>query len=162
MTERYPISVIADRIKKYGESYEIKRKGIETHFLNSNGKKIPILVTAKGVIGEDDVDKIAENIALEKGKIQTDIYSYLTAGGYFDLGKALEKKLVASFLALFTAGLIFFVSIKARIITGFAISEISTTTNNLIIILCILGIFWIVYSFYFKKNAKKRVVKKKR
>lgn len=155
MGDNYNVSVVNELAnKEYKEKCAVMRKGAESYFLDENFKKAPVLVTSKGIIGEDDLYRVAEAIALRRGKEPTEVFSRITGNqrSFWQPIRKLEKVLVKSLLALFTLGLISFGAIKAKLITGLAIGELSGNAVDVGIFICVIGILLGIYFVYIKKR----------
>jgi len=145
MVEKYFISEIEKKAKIYGD-YSIERgKGVN-YFINEKREKTPLMIAGTGMINDEGVDRIAKEISREKRKKQSDIFLDLTTK------RSLEREMAISFLILSTIGLIFFSSIKAKIITGFAISNLSNSTINMLLFICFCVTLGLFYSIYLKKR----------
>ena len=146
--EGYSKILIEKNLKEFGAGIK-SRKGEE--YLEIEDKKVPIY-TSHGMINEENTQKITKTISKETGKKEEEIYASLIKKPdfYGERTPNLERKLT-SIIFLLLIGLGFFISVKTKLLTGFAISNISNTISNTGIFICILGLVFLLF-YKFKRK----------
>lgn len=120
---------------KYGE------KEIQVFPSTDTGKKLD----------EYQLGKIAEKLAEETNKEQNEIIGVLKKSSTKKFRSYEEmEKLAGMAMALFSTGLIVLIFFRMKF-TGFVINNISDTTSNIGILVCILGIIGLLF-YRFRKQ----------
>ena len=129
---------------------EIKSKG-NKEYLELKDEKTPIY-TYNGMINEENIGKITKIVSEKTGKKEEEIYASITKkpNFYGERTSNLERRLTSIIVLLFI-GLGFFISVKTKFLTGFAISNIPNATANTGIFICILGIVGLLF-YRFKRK----------
>lgn len=145
LEEGYSIHLIN---KNLGEDEgRIKRKKDES-YLEIGGKSIPLnIAISHGMMGDNDVRKIARTVSKQTGKSQEEIYKELIKKSNLRMERipsSLERAIIP-IIILLSVGLIILILPQTKLLTGYAISNIPNTTSNIGIFICIVGIIGLLH-----------------
>ncbi len=125
-----------DSVVKY-----LRNKDTYQFISHENHFNIPLDKRNPGVLYDKSLHKIAGTIANETGEKQKDIYESLIKKEKKEYVKklGLEKAITPAIIVL-SVGLVTLILSQTKLLTGYAISNIPSTTANMGIIICIVGI----------------------
>ena len=157
MGDTYRVDSINPNLEKWGYKL-IREKGQGYLEDKEDSKKTPIWISTTGKINEEDIDKMINVIHEKKGgkktEISLDITKPLNIEGLetkpFSL-KRLENALSYAIVVL-SIGLLTLILSKTTL-TGYAINNISNTTSNIGILVCVVGILG---ALYYRHKCKKK------
>jgi len=141
-SDKMEATAISKNLKRFKE-YKFTASSVDEYNLTSGSEKTKIPVTREGIVQEGGLDKIAETISKQTGDSLEYVYNLMTRDP-----RPLYSKAAIVVISL---SLIFFALSKSTL-TGYAINNISNTTSNIGIFVCVVGILGLLYY----KNRCKR------
>ncbi|MBR9701772.1 hypothetical protein GOV13_02525 [Candidatus Pacearchaeota archaeon] len=138
--ESYPVDRVDKNLERYGFTRE--EKGDHDN-LKYNGTEIKI-PSLSGKVHDMEITKIAKKPDVQKVFRSKGIME--ETGIVAQLTKPLPTEVVANWmLPIFSLALIVLVSARGGLLTGFAVSNISDPTSNLVIIVCLACVAGLAY-----------------
>lgn len=133
MDKWYPISEINENLKKYNVIIrQAKDKGPNNYRLITPRTQENILGKG-GDVCETVVKDVEKIVSKELGRPVSLIE------------KPSLDRITGFILIIFSAGLLFLVSVRTNLFTGYAINNISNTNSNIGIVICVLGILGLLF-----------------
>jgi hypothetical protein len=127
---------------------KIIRKNEEA-YLEIGGETIHLNVgLSHGMLDEEGVNNIVKMVSEITGEKQEGVYREITKKPNFQekrIPTGLERQVIPGALILLSVALITLVLSHANLLTGYAISDISNTTSNVGIFICVAGILGLLY-----------------
>ncbi len=147
--EGYSKFLIDKNLKqKYGAGIKSK-KGEE--YLEFKDEKTPIY-TSHGMMDVENTKKIAKIISKKINKTEEEVFDSLVERPNFYLPrKSTLEQVVNNATVVLLIGLVILILSQTKLLTGFAISNISNTISNAGIFICILGIIVLLFCKFKKK-----------
>ena len=142
--EGYNLLDLNKRLKPY-QAIVKYIKGDYKFITKKSNHRIPLDKRNPGMISEGSLYNISKILAKESGEDEKDINVELRGEESKESKLESFAKLANAALAIFSLALIIMISARAKLLTGFAVSNISDTSSNVGIIICVVCIVGLAY-----------------